>query len=84
MKMPLAPPPLPRLIRERLEKLPDLLSSGIGKKPENKYLHWSKLKHIEPPEGFSSEDWWLAIKLTRGSVRHSLPPRGQGGPAVLP
>ncbi len=79
MKMPSAPPPVLGLIGKRAEKLPQLLSSGIGKKPENKYLHWSKLRHLEPPEGFSSEDWWLAIKLARGSVRHALPLEDKAG-----
>ena len=73
MKMPLAPPSLSELSNERYAKIPELLSSGIGKLPENRYLHWSKLRHLEPPKGFSSEDWWLAVKLARGSVRHPLP-----------
>ena len=61
------------LIRTRAERLGDLISSGIGTLPENKYLHWSKLKYVQPPEGFSSEDWWLAIKMARLSARHDLP-----------
>ena len=73
MKMPPAPPSLSELSNERYAKIPELLSSGIGKLPENRYLHWSKLRHLEPPKGFSSEDWWLAVKLARGSVRHPLP-----------
>ncbi len=73
MKMPLAPPSLSELSNERYARIPELLSSGIGKLPENRYLHWSKLRHLEPPKGFSSEDWWLAVKLARGSVRHPLP-----------
>ena len=73
MKMPPAPPSLLELSTERYADLPHLFTSGIGKLPENKYLHWSNLRHLEPPKGFSSEDWWLAVKLARGSVRHSLP-----------
>ena len=52
MKM---PPPLPSpqdLVDEgRSDRIPALLSSNIGKIPENKYLHWSKLKYLEPPRG---------------------------------
>ena len=74
MKM---PPPLPSpqdlLDEGRSDRIPALLSSNIGKIPENKYLHWSKLKYLEPPEGFSSEEWWIAIKIARSSVRHVLP-----------
>ena len=73
MRMPVTPPPISDLLQTRAERLGDLLSSGIGRLPENKYLHWSKLKYVQPPEGFSSEDWWLAIKMARFSARHALP-----------
>ena len=73
MRMPVTPPPMPALLRTRAERIGDLLSSGIGRLPENKYLHWSKLKYVQPPEGFSSEDWWLAVKMARFSARHALP-----------
>lgn len=73
MRMPVTPPPMPALLRTRAERIEDLISSGIGRLPENKYLHWSKLKYVQPPEGFSSEDWWLAIKMARFSARHALP-----------
>lgn len=73
MRMPVTPPPMPALLRTRAERIGDLISSGIGRLPENKYLHWSKLKYVQPPEGFSSEDWWLAVKIARFSARHALP-----------
>lgn len=73
MRMPVTPPPMPALLRTRAERIGDLISSGIGRLPENRYLHWSKLKYVQPPEGFSSEDWWLAVKMARFSVRHALP-----------
>ena len=73
MRMPVTPPPISDLLRTRAERIGDLISSGIGRLPENKYLHWSKLKYVQPPEGFSSEDWWLAVKMARFSARHALP-----------
>ena len=73
MRMPVTPPPISDLLQTRAERLGDLISSGIGRLPENKYLHWSKLKYVQPPEGFSSEDWWLAVKMARFSARHALP-----------
>jgi Fic family protein len=40
----------------------------VGARSE--YLHWDKLRHLEPPVGFDHREWWLAIKLTRsGSAR---------------
>ena len=65
MKLPATPPSLSELGEGGIEKILALNVSGIGKLPEDKYLHWTKLRYLEPPEGFSSEDWWLAIKLAR-------------------
>ena len=79
MRMPVTPPSLPELLRTRAERLEDLISSDMGRLPENKYLHWSKLKYHHPPEGFSSEDWWLAVKMARFSVRHALPLTDKNG-----
>ena len=74
MKMPPPAPTLQDLLDDdRVARLPALLASNIGKLPENKYLHWSKLKYLNPPEGFSSEEWWIATKMARRSVRHALP-----------
>ena len=71
------PPPAPTLQDllddDQVARLPALLASSIGKLPENKYLHWSKLRYLDPPEGFSSEEWWIAVKMARRSVRHVLP-----------
>lgn len=79
MKLPHPPPHLSELANERVARLPTILASGIGKLPENRYLHWAKLKYLAPPEGFSSKDWWLAIKFTRGSNRHLLPLQDENG-----
>ena len=74
MKMPSPAPTLQDLFDDdRVARLPALLASNIGKIPENKYLHWSKLKYLDPPEGFSNEEWWIATKMARRSVRHALP-----------
>ena len=74
MKMPHPAPSLQDLFDEvRVDRIHALFTSNIGKFPENKYLHWSKLRHLDPPEGFSSEEWWVAIKIARKSVRHTLP-----------
>ena len=74
MKM---PPPAPTLLDlldgDRADRVSALITSDIGKIPGNKYLHWSKLRYLDPPEGFSSEEWWVAIKMSRRSVRHVLP-----------
>lgn len=74
MKM---PTPLPSLrdldSPEQVMKILNLVSSGVGNIPNDRYVHWSKLQYMQPPEEISNEDWWLAIKFARGSVRHELP-----------
>ena len=37
------------------------------------YMHWDKLRHLTPPEGLSSEEWWLTIKLRRKPLMRRLP-----------
>ena len=73
MKLPPAPPSLSELGEGGIEKILSLNESGIGNLPQDKYLHWSKVRYLDPPEGFSNKDWWFAIKLARASNRHPLP-----------
>ena len=73
MKLPTTPPSLSELGEGGLEKVLALNEAGIGNLLCDKYLDWLSLKDLMPPEGFSNEDWWLAIKLARGSNRHPLP-----------
>lgn len=37
-----------------------------------RYLHWEKLRRLPPPEGLSSKQWWLKIKLARANERRKL------------
>lgn len=37
------------------------------------YLHWDELRHIEPPDGLTHEEWWLRLKLARSGSQRSLP-----------
>jgi Fic family protein len=55
------------------ERLQQLVASGVGPAPDGKYRHWDILRHLDPPSGFTSEDWWLAIKFARQSHWHQLP-----------
>ena len=80
MQIPPTPPSLADLIGGRdSRKLGHIFSSDAGKYPQNKYLHWSKLKYREPPEGFSAEDWWLAVKMARMAAKHVLPLKDERG-----
>lgn len=80
MKIPLTPPSLEDFMRKALEdgdgidRYVKLLASGrIDPEPAGKYRHWDILRHLEPPEGFTSEEWWFAIKLARRQLSRPLP-----------
>lgn len=38
-----------------------------------KYHHWDKLRHLEPPEGITVEEWWFGIKFARLQGRKFIP-----------
>jgi Fic family protein len=44
-----------------------------SKQPEDRYLHWDKLRRLDPPEGLSSEHWWLGLKASRTAEARLLP-----------
>lgn len=72
MKMPLSPPD----IREVLERLPGKrLTLILGGKPlvDGKYLHWDNLRHRQPPDDLTHEQWWASIKFARDSASESMP-----------
>lgn len=45
---------------------------------DGKYLHWDNLRHRTPPDGLSTEEWWLGLKLTR-SADGDIPLEGTDG-----
>jgi len=51
--------------------------------PAGRYLHWDDLRHRPPPEGLSSEKWWLAVCLARNSMLQPLPFTSKEGKPFL-
>ncbi|MBN1654390.1 MAG: Fic family protein [Deltaproteobacteria bacterium] len=37
------------------------------------YPHWDKLRRLTPPQGLTSDQWWFAIKISRGSQYRPVP-----------
>lgn len=68
-------PSLAELLREmgarRLAGMFDVATTP-GLLPEE-YIHWDKLRHLDPPEGLSHRDWWAGIKWARHSSQRELP-----------
>ena len=47
--------------------------------PRDDYPHWDKLRHLKPPDGLSSEEWWLGIKIRRAGMSKDIPLRDKRG-----
>jgi Fic family protein len=39
----------------------------------DEYVHWDKLRHLDPPAGLTHEEWWHGVKWLRRSQRRALP-----------
>lgn len=73
MKLPMPPPSAENLFAQLA---PGELAKVIQQSnplPMGKYLHWDELRHRQPPEGFSLDQWWLSVFLARGSILQNLP-----------
>lgn len=63
------------LTREEIE-WGTILSKQIGPEVRGVYEHWDKLRRLpRRPDGLSSEQWWLGIKLARSSISRTIPLR---------
>lgn len=85
MKPPVPPPPFETLMGQSLDKGPAflraLLKLSAEVDHESRYLHWDKLRHLAPPEGLTSEQWWLGIKFARRKLYRVLPLEDAAGRA---
>lgn len=43
------------------------------------WVHWDKLRHLQPPGDLSHEQWWLGIKMARASLLRRFPLRDDEG-----
>lgn len=80
MQKPLSPPQLEDIVAglgpsqaERTKRLTDLISNLREVAPDGRYRHWDKLRHLDPPDGISHEEWWLTIKFARMAILKPLP-----------
>ena len=61
------------------ERLPTFFRALGALESDSDYLHWDELRHRTPPQGFSLEEGWVAIKLGRKRAYCTIPLRDKKG-----
>lgn len=85
MKIPMAPPDVQKLLQslldspEGMRRFTQIVAGTQDPTPGGKYRHWDILRHLPPPEGLSSDEWWAAVKLARRSLYRELPLKDRNG-----
>ncbi len=83
MKIPVSPPAYDTILQSIVEAGPDtllhLMRDGSPVDQKGRYLHWDKLRHLPPPDGLSSEEWWFRIKTARRNLHQLLPLQDKQG-----
>lgn len=74
MRKPVPPPPTLQLLRD---VPPERLVRIIATMPQLttgwEYVHWDKLLRLPPPGDLTHAEWWLALKMNRGSLYRVIP-----------
>ena len=71
MKIPETPPDIDEIFQEAISEPGELIKLYKWAQPtdlKGRYLHWDKLRHLDPPEEFTTKKWWAAIKLVRQNL----------------
>ncbi len=63
------------------DRLIKALSAARAAPKSGEYLHWDKLRHKNPPQDLTPEEWWFAIKLNRQGLYQPIPLRDRVGSA---
>lgn len=76
MKLPVQAPTIDDIIARQGVSWEKMFSKRVGPEVDGVYEHWDKVRHRpNPPEGLTSEEWWLGIKLARSSIARTIPLR---------
>lgn len=57
----------------------EVMTMQINAQERDRYLHWDKLRRLDPPAGLSKEEWWMRVKLSRLSDSRPLPLKSPSG-----
>ncbi len=62
-----------------VESLPRVLSTVTSPLVGGRYLHWDDLRRRTPPDGLTSEQWWVGVLLARQPAARTFPLRSLDG-----
>jgi len=82
MKQPAHPPDWGRLLSKYVSSKKDLariLALPMSPTYKGRYVHWHKLRFLTPPEGLTTEGWWVSLKFARTGQLRQLPLRDTSG-----
>ncbi len=67
-------PDISKLLEGESGNLIDIMQKALPEASRmDRYLSWQELRHRGAPQGMSTEQWWLGIKLHRTQARQSVP-----------
>ena len=75
MKLPATPPNWLELLDLLFEENPQAFRSVFSHQESTyngEYIHWDKLRRLDPPHNFTHEQWWVSIKKARGQQKKIL------------
>lgn len=73
MRIPERPPSFADLIRDLMgDRLLELHHMVRGENLDGAYLHWDEIRRREPPQGISSRELWLLLKLARRNAYSTI------------
>ncbi len=83
MKRPLQPPdwvPLvARIAADDPQRLPEFFSSSGPVDDRGRYLHWDEMRHRQPPDSLTLQEWWAGTAASRVKNARLLPFTGTDG-----
>lgn len=77
------PPDLGETLQKMAGEGPEGLARVISAPPRKSYDHWDKIRHLEPPNDITNDQWWWSIKWKRNALLRELPHTdAEGAPFV--
>ncbi len=51
----------------------EVLASGKPIDSKGRYLHWDEMRHRNPPNGLTLDEWWMGTAYSRSATARPLP-----------